>query len=183
MVDHVLVADTGILYDLVASPELCAGVQILWAKATIWIPPSVIAELRHRQSNPGANVPPQLPTKALGLLQSNQWDFQPIVLTPSEQRRVNVLQRQLGDINKHAGECEAAVYCARHRPPGTLLTDDLEGCRVLKAYVQAETGQPLVVHDNQDLLNILQEEGHLSDDQRSVAYQQLQAKDRPLRTA
>ena len=71
----VLVFDTGFLLSLAADNDYAAAVRIHWQDRELWVPSSVSDELRVRARFPRADIPPELPNRALGIIASASWNF------------------------------------------------------------------------------------------------------------
>lgn len=180
----VIILDTGIVYDLVASKTLATAALTAWGAPSgdVWIPGAVFEELRYRIRVPHSSIPKELPRKAVGLIQSAQSGFRVVDdLTYEEWEQLTNLQMALGDPGRHAGESEAVVLAARRAPTALLLTDDRSSLQELAAYfARATGGRTLQYMCNADLLASLQRRGLLNDTQVATATKELRKKGREL---
>jgi len=176
--DPVLIFDTGVLYDLVSSPTLSKAACEAWAGRTMWVPPSVRAEIHYRIKVRLKSLPPQLPGRAAGLLTSKLWKFEVLDLSQAETAEVVRLQAALGG-RGNAGECEAAVICARRSPDALVLIDDTKSLPVLTSYVRRESGASMWTQRWVEAALDLRDGRFLTDDQVRSVVRELRSNDRP----
>ncbi len=140
----VLVFDTGFLLSLAADNDYAAAVRIHWQDRELWVPSSVSDELRVRARFPRADIPPELPNRALGIIASASWNFTQVVATAVEDAEVRSLQERVGGPGSthNAGECEATVLTVRDAT-AILATDDRSALPVLVRHVHDRTGRAL----------------------------------------
>lgn len=179
---EVIVVDTGIIYDLVASPTLSAATATDWAGSRILIPPSTPVELRYRDRVPIKSLPPELPKKGLGMISSKKSRFEVVNdMTDEERADVETLQSAIGgDRTKNAAECEAVVIAAHRHQGALILLDDASCLEVLASYFERRTGRKLRFQHNVHLIAALRRRGRLTEGTAEQTRTELRNKKRPF---
>lgn len=178
----IIIVDTGIIYDLVASPTLSAATTAEWAGSRVLVPPSTPDELRYRDRVPLGSLPPELPRKGLGLINSKKSQFEVVNdMTAAERADVELLQSALGgDRLKNAAECEAVVLAAFRYPQALILLDDSSALDELCAYFERRTQRRLRYQHNVHLIEALGRRGRLSREESERSLAELRNKKRPF---
>jgi hypothetical protein len=178
----VVIFDTGFLYSLAVDQAYADALRDAWSDRTLWIPPSAADEITFRQRVPLASLPPGLPNRAKGLIQSSRWHFEVLELTEDEAAAAEDLRERIGDPdpNKNRAECEAAAILVARQPDAAIRLDDTNCLRVIGAYVQQETGQPLDHATTTVVLDLLVDNGHLTAKARDAIRTNLHRNGRPF---
>ncbi len=177
-----VVFDTGFLMSLAVDRDYSDAVRSNWAGRTFWVPASVAAELRIRNAHPRADIPRELPRRALGIIASSAWNMTEVAPTDPENEEIRNLQERIGGPGntENAGECEAAVLIARRDPSSLLAFDDPASLPVLAHYVVTETGQELKYVHTTTVITELVRGGHIDGNQQAAILKRLRQKGRPL---
>ena len=178
----IIIVDTGIIYDLVASPTLATATTADWADSSVLVPPSTPDELRYRDRVPISSLPPELPRKGLGLITSKKSQFEVVSdMTDAERADVELLQGALGGERlRNAAECEAVVLAAFRHPQALILLDDAAALDELCAYFERKTGLRLRYQHNVHLIEALGRRGRLSREESERTLAELRQKRRPF---
>lgn len=178
----IVVFDTGFLLSLAVNRDYANAARLRWAGHDFWVPASVQDELRIRQRFPRADIPPELPTRALGIIGSDVWTISIVTCTPAEDLDTRMLQERIGGPGNtdNAGECEATVLIAHRDPTALLAFDDAASLPVLARYVKEKTLQNLRYVHTSTVIERLVQSGQIDDKQQDAFLAQLSQKRRPI---